>query len=471
MGNTSRLLLTAASTVLLALPAAAQNQPQTESQRLQDARRQAEQTQAAAEASRQALPAGADVTFEEVLNDPDNIDLNYRFAVAEVQRGNLRSAAGTLERLLLLAPERSDIRLAYAIVLYRLESYTQAQQEFSQLAALNLSPAAAAQVDGYLRDIEQRGRKTRYYAQASVGVNYDTNRTSGPDGDIIQVFGTPRSVAGTAAEQDNDFALVGSGMVGFTHDLGSPRGDELFGRVVGYIGEQNKLSSFDIQAIYAELGRNWNHSFGTFTGKGHASATRLSHENYLNSFGGEVRFDHKVSEVIRLYEAIDIEKRNYQPIGENATADNNDAMVYGFTFGGRYRADPRFFVDAHVRIAVTNARRQFESHRGPEFAATGTWLLDDGLFAQFGGSYTVDDYKAVNPVVSATTERVDRIARLRGTLGVPLSNMIGIDNTPNWLRQSVVAFGLGYTHSMSSIDNYDYDNVQFSAVLNKRWDF
>ncbi|MBI5883660.1 MAG: hypothetical protein HZB91_11220 [Elusimicrobia bacterium] len=55
---------------------------------------------------RQLGQAGSEVTYEQVMADPDNIELNYRYALSRVGRGDLRAAASTLERILLVKSDR-----------------------------------------------------------------------------------------------------------------------------------------------------------------------------------------------------------------------------------------------------------------------------------------------------------------------------------------------------------------------------
>jgi hypothetical protein len=44
------------------------------------------------------------------------VDLNFRFAKVQLDRGNACGAIGTLERILLLTQNFSEVRMMYAIV-------------------------------------------------------------------------------------------------------------------------------------------------------------------------------------------------------------------------------------------------------------------------------------------------------------------------------------------------------------------
>src|SRR5688572_22922176 len=68
----------------------------------------------------QDLPSAGDVTYDQVLENPDDLMLSYRFALKQIADGDLLGASATLDRLILLAPQEPNIRALRAIVLYRL---------------------------------------------------------------------------------------------------------------------------------------------------------------------------------------------------------------------------------------------------------------------------------------------------------------------------------------------------------------
>lgn len=60
------------------------------------------------------------MTFDQILKAPDDIQLNYCFAIQQITAKSYKSVLPTLERVLLLAPARNDVRFLYALVQYRL---------------------------------------------------------------------------------------------------------------------------------------------------------------------------------------------------------------------------------------------------------------------------------------------------------------------------------------------------------------
>ncbi|PIR16363.1 MAG: hypothetical protein COV48_09870, partial [Elusimicrobia bacterium CG11_big_fil_rev_8_21_14_0_20_64_6] len=128
--------------ILCALSAAAQNSTPNLDRESQDpARRAAIERKAAEAAEASAAVSSSDgISFEKILAAPGDLDLNERFAREQINRGDLRGAATTLERILILAPNRDRTRLLYAAVLYRLDALQDAEREL-RIVLGRLAPA------------------------------------------------------------------------------------------------------------------------------------------------------------------------------------------------------------------------------------------------------------------------------------------------------------------------------------------
>ena len=162
---------------LIASPAVAQTQTQTQDISVpKSATELLKESGKAAEAASEAdFGAGGKITYAQILADPDNIDLNFQYARNQAAEGDLRGAAGTLERILLINPKLPQVRLIYAIVLFRLDNIDEAEREFRAVSGLDLSPSLRAEIASYLKRIEQRRKRTRYSAQVTFGPHYDSN--------------------------------------------------------------------------------------------------------------------------------------------------------------------------------------------------------------------------------------------------------------------------------------------------------
>ena len=126
-----------------------------------------------------ALPDSGDVTYDQVLESPDDIMLSYRFALKQIGDGDLLGASATLDRLTLLAPQEPNIRALRAIVLYRLGNLREAKNEFEDLLKLDIDPQLRTNIERYAQAIDRQSQDTRVNLLLSLGMQFDSNRAGG----------------------------------------------------------------------------------------------------------------------------------------------------------------------------------------------------------------------------------------------------------------------------------------------------
>jgi hypothetical protein len=226
--------------------AQAQTKATSEVKDAQGQLRQIEEQRKASAAARQQLPAAENITFADVLKDPDNVDLNFRFAKAQVSRGDVKGAVGTLERILLVTPDLAPVRLFYAILLYRLDSLDEAEREFLSLSKAKVPSAMRAQIERFLSDIVLRRKTTRYKVQLTVGGHFDSNRNSAPKTNQVEVGGVLFNLVGDSQKR-NDFGVVGVVTGELVQDLGMQAPHELHVSATYFHDDQFAVDSHDTQ--------------------------------------------------------------------------------------------------------------------------------------------------------------------------------------------------------------------------------
>lgn len=167
----------------------------------------------------EAFSKGPPVTFQQVLEDPDNIELNVRYALTQIRDGNVRGAGATLERVLLIRPDLAVVRVLFAIVLFRLDNLDEAERELVSLLELDLEPKLRRQIDQYLDQIASRRKKTIFTFAMNFATQYDWNRNASPKSEIRLAADLPTRTTGDSSRQD-DLALNGLAQLSFEHDLG-----------------------------------------------------------------------------------------------------------------------------------------------------------------------------------------------------------------------------------------------------------
>lgn len=64
-----------------------------------------------------------DASFQEMLRQPANLDVLFKFATLATQAGDLEGAISALERMLLISSDLPRVRLELGVLYYRLGSY------------------------------------------------------------------------------------------------------------------------------------------------------------------------------------------------------------------------------------------------------------------------------------------------------------------------------------------------------------
>ena len=64
----------------------------------------------------------ANVTYNEILDNPTDLELNLNYAKQQERAGNIKSTISTLERLSILYPKNSDIKLYLLSILLKMDS-------------------------------------------------------------------------------------------------------------------------------------------------------------------------------------------------------------------------------------------------------------------------------------------------------------------------------------------------------------
>ena len=280
-----------------------------------------EETPRAAEQARDLMATDEfePATYAEVLKDPDNIELSFRFARTRVRNGDLHGAAATLERILLVDPNLTPVRLFYTVVLFRLEDLDESQREFQTVAAQEIPDDVRAEVEAYLTRIDYLRRKTRYTASLSLGGHYDTNRNATTRSGTALFLGNPIDLDGG---EEDDFGFLGVASIRVDHDLGYQERHELFGALTYYQDEQVQQDAFDLQSFTLEVGGIYREGpWGiSVTPTAFATHLQLSRETYFRDQGLDLRFERDFGRRLTAFAGARLSYQNFDGIRENKAA-------------------------------------------------------------------------------------------------------------------------------------------------------
>jgi len=462
LGASIALLLLLHGAVAFAQP----SQPERAPERIQ------QQLEAEGEglgSSRQrARPAGPTVTFEELLRSPDDVALNIRFVQQRVAQGDLKSAVTTLERIMLLAPATAEIRLLYAIVLFRLDNIQEAERELRALDASQLSPESRIEAQRYLEEIAKRSRTTRVAYSLGTGLEYNGNRNAFPREKVNFVGDLPFAAT---PHRKSDIGQLLLGTIGIRHDLGHQDEHELVFNAVGYVANQVEIDTQDLGALSLEGGASLKLADGLSVSPllTH-SRVRLDYQPYLHSSGTKLRADWAPSRTVDIHASAWAQTQTFQATSSAATAPTRSGGRYDLEIGGAWSFAPSHRLGASLVLTRKAAEESYNAYGGHEASLSHLWLLGDGQFIATSASIGMDSYDEPDASIASFSRRDDN-RRFKTGYTLPLGNLFG------WAGQEVAAsledvtltFSAEHFAARSNIPNYDYSNLRLQTLLVKRF--
>jgi hypothetical protein len=474
------MLAAAALGCFVAAPCAAQGVPTPNTQAQAPTTREIEQPGRdvrdvirAGEAAREAreLPEieGGAVTFEEVMRDPDNVDLNYRYAQTQIALGDVRGAAATLERILLIEPNLPRVRLLYAVVLFRLDNVDDAERELLAVRGLDMPASLRTEIDLYLDEIKKRRQRTRIKALASVGAQYDTNRNAGPSSGRLLFVGSEIPATGTAAARgDTSFNAIGR--IDVSHDLGFQDRHMAIGAVTYYDSDQVRQDSLDLRALSGEAGLVLDFAPVSVTPLAIARHINLERQTYLQSEGLNLSSEYRFSSDLSFNAWGEFEYQRFYGIDDSPDAFNRTGWQYRLGGGVAYKLAPDSLLTFDLSHLDKRAKVDYYAYYTNEAVLSHTLLFPGGQFLLLSLSAAHEVYDGPDSAISTST-RADWRYRGRLTYGHPVADLFGIDEPSVWLRDLALTISLEAERVDSNILNYTYTNQRAGIALTKRFDF
>jgi len=417
------------------------------------------------------IEGGPDVTYAQVMQNPDDPALNAAYARTQIRKGDLLGASTTLERILLSHPEIVDIRLLYAVVLYRLDDPTTALAQLQALDPATLTPAQRAQRDSALDLVQQKLQVLHQFINVAIGTHFDTDRNASPSSNSVLVGDTAIPLQGSN-RQRADWGNLAQFNYGAEYDLGTDPKSSVYGNLTLLGDRQVTVSTLDSNIAGAEAGYRRDFGANALQIGMFDTFMTLNSRYYLQDYGPLARVVTKQQANIDTF----VELRVDRQVFHNSTTVPNATDYSGTAPAGwagvTWRINDRHTLTASAGLTQKHAEQDFQSYRREAFRLSDTWVLDHGQFFVLGGEAGNSSYTEPELVYSANTRR-DRDIRLDLTYGVPISTIADLADIalPPEASNVVLSLNGEYYRDISSVSNYTYDNFRTMLLLSKRWEF
>jgi tetratricopeptide (TPR) repeat protein len=441
----------------------------------EEARRAAAAVEALEEA--RAAVAGAadrDVTFAEVLADPDNVALNFSYAKSQVRKGRLKSAATTLERILLLHPDLHEVRLFYALVLIRLDSLETAERELRRLETLSMEDGLRAELERLLDQIADRRSRWRVSLLTGVGANYDWNVNSVPY-DRIRLFGGVPASLDDGSDRIGDFSFTGFAQWDMAYDLGYQARHEVIGSLLYYIDDQVIHDPLDISSFGFDAGVRLRFPGVTLTPTIGRTVLRLSREQYYTAHEAKLAVEVPLPPDMELFGDIGYSRERYYLISESISGpDQNGPLVDG-RIGVEYDLDQRNRVTGIYDFSLKRGKPLHEHRWQHGVQVSHLFLFEHGGFLNSSLKVTQNQEYRPDPGEHPDRKRRDITYKVRIGYGAPIGRLVDLDwlapGLENAVGNTVASVTGEYYKNTSTIRNFRYENRRGEVLLTRKWTF
>jgi len=440
--------------------------PERETKAAERAERMAQAAKA-----RRALETKEKVTFEDIMKDPDNIDLNFQFAKSQVADGDILGASATLERILMVNPDLTRVRLFYAIVLFRLDNWNEAEVEFNRVREVQMPDSLKSEINAYLKQIRLRRKRTRFTIRETFGYQHDDNRNAAPSskrrllGDIS--LNLPRSQG-----NKTDLALINLTHFDVTHDLGFQQGHEVFATFDYFLSEQTEVDSLDLSSYQWSAGTVLKFLGINITPAFFMNNILLSRETFLRQQGGSLNLERDFfnNNKVKLFASGRLTRQDFSDITENLAAHERQGDQLDATVGVSVAVMDTMRIILHYLYVDKDAKEEYNAYTRNGVELSHMWLLGKGQFLMNTLNFSHDNYEAPDLAISGKNRR-DKGLRYRVTYGAPLEFLLIGKILPKPFKDITLTVTYEYYRALTNITNYTFTNNKFQGLLTKTFEF
>lgn len=422
-----------------------------------------------------SMPAWADAaldneirqTHAQLMQNPGNVDLTYRYAQMLVKAGDFEGAVSALEGLLLINPNQPRLRLEIGVLYVRMGNYATAKAYLQRaLESPNVPPDIRTRLEAYIREIDKNSSRHHFTGSITAGLRYETNANLAPESGIIILRGVE---AFNAQKQRSDFSALVTGRFVHTYDFKTNDETTWVTTGVGYFSRYTRTEQSNIMLGEMTTGPRFRVIQGTSPGlyiRPYVTGLLIgvNDEFYAGGIGGGVDVSVPFGDRWAVEATYQGRWRNYEDISTSPSANLQTGFEQMLRGRVGYRVDSDLTLLGEISGRYIDARVKYFDYYEIGIAATATWdypALFNLTQRRWNLTGTIGyyhrDYQGADPLVHPTSKRRE------DELRVGLANIVRLDD--NWMVVQQVDY-------LTIIGNLPtYDRHDFAVTLGVRYRF
>ena len=412
----------------------------------------------------------AEISYKEILDNPTDLELNLNYAKQQEKVGNFKLTIATLERLNILYPSNSDIKLYLLSILIKMDSKVKVELMIqTMLNDPNTTDETRVLIAELLSNDQIEEQNKKWFAY--IDLTYTQTR----EDNISAITKTKKLL------QDDvsiPFPVIDDHLIVAEDKIHTKGSSITFGKNFDNtssiyfnfgldINSQNKKATGDSEIIsgsssyFKALG---NHYFSTYIYYSRPNYKRL--EDY-NTKGAGFNNTYVVNEKNNINYGISYSNTSYDQTNTFDSADDKNFENYSSNIRYNFNFSPTTQLSSKLILNKIDSSKDYDSYDSEGINFSISQILRYGTF-KIQTTYLENTYDAKDTFISSTIDRKDESLVSTISLSGQLNQIIPFAKKMN--KDDSIFYSLKFKHSdvSSNILNYDVNRKFLSLGLTKR---
>ena len=416
------------------------------------------------EGEEKIIPGSSDknITYIQILQNPNDLDLNLKYAKQQGEAGNFKQTIATLERLNMLYPDNIEIKLYLLSVLVQADSPNKALTIIEDVKTNpDLTPEDLLMINQIEEEMKARGAPKLWNFYADIGLGGTQNNNVGSVSKTRTQISSDSLIGMNGAKFDRTY----NGSLGLTATRILGEASSFMLNLAGTDSNQEQDTGDDFQSYGLTLALDTVYKNQSLSPYFMLSKTDYQDDadsfSIMGGIGGSFSFGDRHSFSYG-YSFSDAKGNNNS---SDTTADATNAIGHGVTVGHDFMLNEIISISTGAGYSESDAMDQTNDFETYDLNFRLNFALPQA-YISIGESFSFNDYKNVDSSVTTSMIRSDYTA----TSDIMLTKAVG-DLLPIFDPNKNLFFTLSFEKLISeaNIKNYDYIADSFSVSLSKNF--
>jgi len=299
----------------------------------------------------------AEALFQQLLKEPKNIDLTFRYAQAAIKAGNIEGGISSLERLLLLDRNFPGVKVQLAELYAKIHSFDMARTYLAEAREEpSLDEQALARIQAVQSEIDQITANRSFTANALVGIRHQSDASAEPAGSDIVAGGVPETLSALFIGRPG-WDIFATGNLQYIADL---NGIKLESNAIVYYSKALGHSALDLGAIELNSGPRFDIDVGDtriVSARPYVvtNEVTLGESQFLHGAGVGLALDRTIMKDLASSVFYEFRRDWFNSVALVPGADALNSDVHSFGLGLTYRVMDGGDLNFQTSYALTDA--------------------------------------------------------------------------------------------------------------------